>query len=155
MEPKYIRTPLKTKNIFHKNFVSRPGAGGQPVGGASPALFENQKKCPDIREKGPYCVHPYVKFTTQNAVFRESKRKNFKIFPKCLLKCPNFTKPPLPWKISGCASEEMYRYRWYNCVWYNTGHCVWFPSSHEKIHQWQIQLLLFNEITHNRKHLLK
>ena len=48
---------------------------------ASPALFENKKKCPDFRQKGPDCARAYVKFTIQNVVLRESKRKNFEIFP--------------------------------------------------------------------------
>ena len=48
---------------------------------ASPALSENQRKCPDFRKKGPDCARPYVKFTIQNVVLRESKRKNFEVFP--------------------------------------------------------------------------
>ena len=80
-------------------------------------FFKNQKKCADFAKKGPDCVHPLVKFIIQNVVFRVSTRKNSEIFPaglffiefltKCLSKCPNFTKPPLPWKISGCASIQI------------------------------------------------
>ena len=72
--------------------------------GRSPLFFfENQNKYLDFSKKDPDCVHPQVKFTIQNVVFRVSRRKNFEIFPaglfflefltKCLSKCPNFTKP--------------------------------------------------------------
>ena len=67
---------------------------------ASPALFENRKKCPDFGKKGPDCIHVGVKFSIQNINLRVSRRKNSKIFPfflvllmKCLSKCP---KPPSP-----------------------------------------------------------
>ena len=73
----------------------------------------NQKKCPDFGKKCPDSVHPLLKFVIQNVVLRVSKRKNSEIFLcgaffldfliKCLSKCSNFTKPPLPWEISGCA----------------------------------------------------
>ena len=76
------------------------------------------KKVPWFWKKCPDCVHPYVKFAIQNAVLKVSKRKNSKIFPcgaffldflrKCLSKCPNFTKPPLPRKIFGCAPANGY-----------------------------------------------
>ena len=79
-------------------------------------LLKIKQKCLDF-------VHPYVKFTIQNVVLRVSKRKNFKMFPcgvfflefltKCLWKCPNFTKPPLPWKISGCASVAIWQMKDY------------------------------------------
>ena len=53
------------------------GGGGK----ASPALFENRKKCPDFGKKGPDCVHLWVKFSIQNVVLRVSRRKNLKMFP--------------------------------------------------------------------------
>ena len=48
------------------------------------------------------------------------RKKNSIVFPcgtifldfliKCLSKCPNFTKPPVPWKISGCApTNDLFR----------------------------------------------
>ena len=57
---------------------------GAQIGGrgkASPALFENRKKCPDLAKKGPDCAHLWVKFSIQNVVSRVSRRKNSKIFP--------------------------------------------------------------------------
>ena len=55
------------------------------------------------------CVHPWVKCFFQNVMLIISKRKNSKMFlcgafflvfsTKCLSKCPNPTKPILPWKI--------------------------------------------------------
>ena len=89
------------------------GEGGRP-----PLLFfENQKKYLDFGKKCPDYVHPLVKFAIQNAVLKVPKRKNSKIFPcetffldflgKCLSKCSNFTKPPLPRNISGCAPEVL------------------------------------------------
>ena len=70
-----------------------------------------EKKCPYFGKKGPNCVHLFEP-SFQNVVLRVSMGKSSKIFPcgtffafltKRLSKCPNFTKPPLPWKISGCA----------------------------------------------------
>ena len=106
-----IEQPLGQKLSYRH---ATRGAGGGSGSEASSALFENQKKCPDFRETGSDFVHLHVKFTIQNVVLRVSKRKNFKIFPvgpfflefltKYLSKCPNFTKPTLTWKISGCTS---------------------------------------------------
>ena len=50
-------------------------------GEASPALFENQKKGPDLEKKGPDGVHLWVKFSIQNGVLGVSWRKNSKMFP--------------------------------------------------------------------------
>ena len=63
------------------------------------------------------CWYPFadydiwVKPFIRNVVLTVSRRKNSKLFPffrvflvKCLWKCPSSTKPPLPWKMSGCAS---------------------------------------------------
>ena len=47
---------------------------------ASPALFENRKKCPDCGKKDPDCDHRWVKCSIQNVVLRVSRRKNSKIF---------------------------------------------------------------------------
>ena len=39
----------------------------QNAGGRSPLpFFENQKKCPNFRKKGPDCALPWVKFSIQN-----------------------------------------------------------------------------------------
>ena len=97
--------------------VRRATRGGR--GEASPAVFQKSKKrCPDFRRKGLHCVHPYVKFTIQNVVLRVSKRKTSQFFLTGpfflefltirLSECPNFTKPPLPWKIFGCAPDCYY-----------------------------------------------
>ena len=79
--------------------------------GCSPP-FLKIKKCPDF-------FHHEVKYTIQNIVLRVSGTKSSKMFcywsffldflRKCLLKCPNFKKPPLPWTISDCAPA----YIWY------------------------------------------
>ena len=47
---------------------------------ASSVLFENRKKCPDFGEKGPDCVHLWVKLSIQNVILRVCGRKNSKIF---------------------------------------------------------------------------
>ena len=47
---------------------------------ASTVLFENRKKCPDFGEKGPDCVHLWVKLSIQNVILRVCGRKNSKIF---------------------------------------------------------------------------
>ena len=114
-----VRKTLKTKLIqfnsdipysymYYHRHPTRGGRGRPPL-----PFFENQKECPDFGKKCPDCVHPLVKFAIQNVALRVSKRKNSKNFPcgvffldfliKCLSKCPNFTKPPLPLKMSGCA----------------------------------------------------
>ena len=67
--------------------------------GSSPLpFFENQKKCPDFGKKGPDSVYLCPKFSIQNVVLRVSRRKNSKIvfLTKCLSKCPNSPKHPLP-----------------------------------------------------------
>ena len=79
-------------------------------GKASPALFENRKKCPDFGKNDPDCVHLLVKFSIQNVVLIGEK------FPNCFPAGPLFaflrnvyrSTPvsqtlPLPWKISRCT----------------------------------------------------
>ena len=72
-------------------------------GETSPALFEKQKKCPDIGKKDLDCFYLWVKFAIQNVVLRVSRRKKrqnislrgffflFFFLTKCLLKCHSFT----------------------------------------------------------------
>ena len=48
---------------------------------ASPALFENQNKCPDLGKKDPDCGYLWVKCSIQNVVLRVSWKKNSKMFP--------------------------------------------------------------------------
>ena len=111
-------TSLWLVSIGRIIIVRRATRGGR--GEASPAVFQKSKKrCPDFRKKGLHCVHPYVKFTIQNVVLRVSKRKTSQFFLTGpfflefltirLSECPNFTKPPLPWKIFGCAPDCYYR----------------------------------------------
>ena len=101
---------------MYKKITVIPGAQLVGKGGRPPLpFFENKEKCPDFGKKHPDCGHPWVKSAIQNVVLKVSKRKNSKIFSsgafflgfliKCLSNCPNFTKPSLPWKISGCAPE--------------------------------------------------
>ena len=90
----------------------------QNAGGRSPLpFFENQKKCPNFRKKGPDCALPWVKFSIQNVAWRVSRRKNAKIFPKvpffldlltkCSWMCFNSKKPPLPGEVSDCPPENV------------------------------------------------
>ena len=68
-------------------------------------------------KKGPDCIHLWAKFSIQNIGL--SRRKNSKTFP-CgafyswvfneLWKCPNSTKPFLPWTISSCPPLMIYRF---------------------------------------------
>ena len=88
-------------------------SGAQLGEGGLPCLFENLKKCPDFGKKGPDCLHLWLKFSIQNVALRVLRKKiiqNFSLqgflflfLTKCLSKSPNSTKPPMPYKISGCA----------------------------------------------------
>ena len=87
------------------------------VGEASPTLYWKLKKVPWFWKKAPDCVHLWVKFFVQNVILRVFRRRNSKNFScrvfysglmKCLWKCPNFTEPPLPWKISRRASAFIF-----------------------------------------------
>ena len=70
---------------------------------ASPALFENRKKCPDFWKKSPDFVHLWVKFFIQNVALRVSRRKNSKmlscrasfsgVFEEIFIEVPKFHKP--------------------------------------------------------------
>ena len=97
--------PSLKKSMRYQARNQRGGGGG-----GLPCPFLKIKKSALILEKKcPDCVYPQVKFAIQNVVLRVSKRKNFKNFPcgafflgfliKCLSKCPNFTKLPLPRKF--------------------------------------------------------
>ena len=48
---------------------------------ASPAFFENRKKCPDFGKKGPDFAHHWVKFSILNVVLRGPRKKTSKMFP--------------------------------------------------------------------------
>ena len=87
-------------------------------GGLPCPFFENQKKCPEFGKKDLDCIHPKVKFTTQNIVLRVSSLRVSWIFLiKCLSKCPNFTKQLLRWKVSGCRPVFILRDR-------HADHCI-------------------------------
>ena len=91
---------------------------------ASPALFWKMRKVPWFWEKCPDSSHLWIKYFIQNLILKVSRREKSKISPagpfflvrltKFLSKCPNYTKTPLPWKISGFApgwevgSTELY-----------------------------------------------
>ena len=113
----------KSKSLqFISGTQLRRGGEGGGGWGSSPLPF--WKTCSDFPKKSPGCVHPQVKFTIQNVALRVSRRKNSEIFHagpffleflvKSLSKCPNFTKPTLPWKMSRCAPE----FTWSNWVCY-------------------------------------
>ena len=104
-------------------------------------FFENRKNGPDFGTKGPNCVHSWVESSIQNLVLRVSRRKSSKIFPcgaffcvfdEGLSKCPNSTKPPLPWKISGCAPVISV------CITYL------FFDLFDKLHFWKAPLIVFS-----------
>ena len=49
---------------------------------------------------------------------------------KCLSKCRNFTKAPLPWKISGCAPETLGKVvSLLSKITRNSLHHGWFPAN--------------------------
>ena len=92
-------------------------------GKASSVLFWKMKKSALILEtNGSDRIHLWIEFSIQNVVLRVSRQKlYFVVFlTKCLLKCPNSTKPLLSWKIFGCTAI-----RWYiMCVCLrNWSHC--------------------------------
>ena len=93
--------------------------GAQQNGRPSLPFFEDREKTPDVRKKIRDCVHLLVKFFIENVVLGVSKKTTSTFLPaesffvfltKCLSKCSRSTKPPLPWKISGCApvSERLF-----------------------------------------------
>ena len=88
---------------------------GEAGGKSCPFYFEKSKKMSKSWKKALIVsIFGWVKFSIQNVVLTVSRRKNSKVFPsrapffrafltKWLSKCLNFIKPPLPWKMSGCA----------------------------------------------------
>ena len=66
-----------------------------------PHFLENRKKCSCFGNEGRNSDHLSIK----GVVLRVSTRKNSQIFPTraILSECFDSTKPPLPWKNSGCA----------------------------------------------------
>ena len=97
---------LCTKRLVFKRATA--GGGRPPL-----TIYNNWKKYLDFWKKCPDYVLPWVNFSIQNVVLRVSMKKTPKFYPmgsffllfltKCLSKCPNSMKPPLPWKYSGCA----------------------------------------------------
>ena len=83
---------------------------GNATSGAQLGRGRGEGKC-----SGFFCT--WVESSIQNVVVRVSRWKSSKIFPcgaffllfltKSLSMCPNSTKSPLPYKISGCASERV------------------------------------------------
>ena len=63
------------------SYTHRRAIREEPLSSASPALFENQNKCPDFGKKDPDCAYLWVKFSIQNVVLRVSWKKNSKMFP--------------------------------------------------------------------------
>ena len=84
------------------------------------SFLENQKKKKKKKKKDALVLEKKgPDFVDQNIVLRVSRTRHSKSFcwstsildflRKCLLKCPNFKKPPLPWTFSACAPA----YIWY------------------------------------------
>ena len=95
-------------------------------GGCAPCTF---LKTSWFRKKNRDSIHLCFKLSIQNVVLRGSRRKISKPFrlqslilliflTKCLSKCPNSTKPPLLWKITGCA--PVLRIKPLIAFWYST-----------------------------------
>ena len=99
---------------MHRHATKGDGAGGR--WGVLSCLFWKSKKVPwFFWKKGLDSFHFWIKYSIENVFLRVSWRKNSKIFPagpffvfltNFLSKCPNIAKPPLPWKISGCAHDK-------------------------------------------------
>ena len=118
--------------IFVQRYLQIWEQRATSLGEVSLPFFRNWKKCSDFGKKALF------NFSIQNVIVTVSRRKNSKIFPcgaffivfltKYLLKCPNSTKPPLPWKISGCAPDKVFFFPNFK----NTGECrgrFGFPPS--------------------------
>ena len=96
---------LQIKRVFY-HYRRATRGGGWRAGGHPCSILKIRKKCPD-------CGHLWVKFSIQNVVLEYLGKITTKFLlagpfflvflTKCLQKCPNPTKPPLPWKKSGCA----------------------------------------------------
>ena len=76
----------------------RPATRGKNI----PSSFWHRKNCPDFGKKCPDFVYLSFKFTIQNLLLRGK-------FPKCFSVVTLFpssipSPPPIPWKISGCAT---------------------------------------------------
>ena len=117
-----IFTILTSSNLQNLILDIRHATRGESGGRPPLPFFENRRNCPDLGKKSHDCVHLWVKFSIENIILRVSRRKNSKKFPcgaffvllmKCLSKCPNSTKPLLPWKISGCAPGYISNIPWF------------------------------------------
>ena len=85
--------------------------------GDFPFFFWQSEKVSWFSKIGLNCVHLWVESSVQNLVLRVSRKKSSKMFPcksfslvflkKRLSKCPNFTKPPLLWKITRWTPEYL------------------------------------------------
>ena len=72
-------------------------------------FLENRKKCPDFGKR-PWLCPSFHSKCNFNVILGEKlpnlslRNFSFLVFlMKCLSKCPNSRRLPLPWKISGCA----------------------------------------------------
>ena len=95
--------------------ATKGGCGGGEVGSPLLPFLKIEKSALIFWKKAPDSFHFWIKYSIENVVLRVSWRKNSKIFPvgpffvfltNFLSKCPNIAKPPLPWKISGCAHDK-------------------------------------------------
>ena len=69
-----LRYMLLHIKVFHIKHATRGEWGGPPT------LSWKSKKCPGFGEKGPDFVHPEVRFTIENIVWRVSRTKSSNIF---------------------------------------------------------------------------
>ena len=83
--------------------ATRVGGGGE--GGHSLPIFGNQDSALILEKNGPGFTHFGVKFSIQKFYIFTCGAFFVALLTKCLLICPNSTKPLLPWNISGCAPE--------------------------------------------------
>ena len=103
-----------TKSFFDK-VVGNTFFNRTPLVAVSAHKIQKEPSVPLVgRGEGPF-----LKIKKSALILEKKALVDSKNFPcgtfflvfltKCLLKCPSFTKPPLPWKISGCAPGAIHR----------------------------------------------
>ena len=75
----------ETWPVFKTERLNRRATRGEQGVRSLLPFFDNQKKCPEFGKKVPDSVLFWVKFSIQNVVLRESRRKYSKIFALFLL----------------------------------------------------------------------
>ena len=105
------------QSLFFDKVVGNTLFNRTPLVAVSAHKIQKEPSVPLVgRGGGPSCYFLKIKKVPDFGKKALVDSKNFPAAPfflvfltKCLLKCPSFTKPPLPWKISGCVPGAIHR----------------------------------------------